>query len=176
MHGRPDRGGLLGAGRTRLRAARRCRRGAQRVAADGVAEAVPGNAVKQVVALALQKAGDLLVDAKTVLTWLLAALGAPAAITALLVPVRESGSMLPQAWLAPYARSQPVRKWLWVAGAVGQAGAVALMAIVVLTLRGAAPAGRSSVPSRCSPWRGPCPRSPPRTCSAARSRRVRAGR
>jgi hypothetical protein len=104
---------------------------------DGVAEAVPGNAVKQVVALALQKAGDLLVDAKTVLTWLLAALGAPAAITALLVPVRESGSMLPQAWLAPYARRQPVRRRLWVVGALGQAAAVALMAIVVLTLTGA---------------------------------------
>jgi hypothetical protein len=73
-----------------------------------------------------------------VLTWLLAALGAPAAITALLVPVRESGSMLPQAWLASYARSQPVRKWLWVAGSVGQAGAVAAMAIVALTLEGAA--------------------------------------
>jgi predicted MFS family arabinose efflux permease len=105
---------------------------------DGVAEAVPGNAVKQVVALALQKVGDLLVDAKTVLTWLLAALGAPAAITALLVPVRESGSMLPQAWLASYARGRPLRKWLWVAGSVGQAGAVAAMAIVALTLEGAA--------------------------------------
>ncbi len=105
---------------------------------DGVAEAVPGNAVKQVVALALQKAGDLLVDAKTVLTWLLAALGAPAAITALLVPVRESGSMLPQAWLAPYARSQPIRKWLWVAGALGQAAAVALMVVVTVTLEAAA--------------------------------------
>jgi hypothetical protein len=105
---------------------------------DGVAEAVPGNAVKQIVALALQKAGDLLVDAKTVLTWLLAAVGAPAAVTALLVPVRESGSMLPQAWLAPYARSRPVRKWLWVGGSVGQAVAVALMALVTLTLEGAA--------------------------------------
>jgi hypothetical protein len=105
---------------------------------DGVAEAVPGNAVKQVVALALQKAGDLLVDAKTVLTWLLAALGAPATIAALLVPVRESGSMLPQAWLAPYARSQPVRARLWVAGALGQAAAVALMAVATLLLDGAA--------------------------------------
>jgi hypothetical protein len=104
---------------------------------DGVAEAVPGNAVKQVVALALQKAGDLLVDAKTVLTWLLAALGAPATITALLVPVRESGSMLPQAWLAPYARSRPVRKGLWVAGALGQAAAVAAMVVATLLLDGA---------------------------------------
>jgi hypothetical protein len=105
---------------------------------DGVAEAVPGNAVKQVVALALQKAGDLLVDAKTVLSWLLAALGAPATIAALLVPVRESGSMLPQAWLAPYARSQPVRARLWVAGSLGQAAAVALMAVATLVLDGAA--------------------------------------
>lgn len=67
-----------------------------------VAAAVPRNATRQVGALALQSAGDLVVDAKTVLAWLLAALGAPAAVAALLVPVRESGSMLPQAALGPW--------------------------------------------------------------------------
>jgi hypothetical protein len=104
---------------------------------DEVAEAVPGNAAKQVVAMALQKAGDLVVDAKTVLPWLLAALGAPAAVTGLLVPVRESGSMLPQAWLAPIVRRRPVRKGFWVAGASGQAAAVALMAVLALVADGA---------------------------------------
>jgi hypothetical protein len=105
---------------------------------DEVAEAVPGNATKQVLALALQKAGDLVVDAKTVLPWLLASVGAPAAVTGLLVPVRESGSMLPQVALTPYVRRLPVRKWVWVVGAVGQAAAVAVMAVLAVTSEGAA--------------------------------------
>jgi hypothetical protein len=104
---------------------------------DEVVRAAPGNAAKQVVAMALQKAGDLVVDAKTVLPWLLASLGAPAAITGLLVPVRESGSMLPQAWLAPHVRRRAVRKRLWVVGAAGQAAAVALMAVLALVADGA---------------------------------------
>jgi hypothetical protein len=102
-----------------------------------VAEAIPANALKQILALALQKAGDLTIDAKTVLSWLLAAVGAPAVILGLLVPVRESGSMLPQVALAPFVRRQPVRRWLWVAGAAGQALAVAAMALITLTTRGA---------------------------------------
>jgi hypothetical protein len=105
---------------------------------DRVAAEVPGNTVKQVGAMALQKAGDLVVDPKTVLAWLLATVGAPAAAAAMLVPVRESGSMLPQAALVPWVRSLPVRKWVWVAGAAGQAIAVAAMAVLAATTTGAA--------------------------------------
>jgi hypothetical protein len=104
---------------------------------EEVAEAVPGNAGRQVVAMTLQKAGDLIVDAKTVLSWLLAALGAPAGLTGLLVPIRESGSMLPQAALVPLVRRRAVRKWVWVAGALLQAAAVVLMAVIAATLDGA---------------------------------------
>ncbi len=101
-----------------------------------VADEVPGNAARQVGAMALQKAGDLIVDAKTVLPWLLASVGAPAALTGLLVPIRESGSMLPQASLAPMVRRRPIRKWLWVAGAGGQAIAVGVMAGVAVVADG----------------------------------------
>jgi hypothetical protein len=104
---------------------------------EEVAREVPGNAARQVVAMALQKAGDLVVDPKTVLAWLLAAVGAPAAAAAMLVPVRESGSMLPQAALVPWVRSLPVRKWVWVAGAGGQALAVIAMAALAATRTGA---------------------------------------
>ena len=101
-----------------------------------IAEAVPGNAGRQVLAMTLQKAGDLIVDAKTVLSWLLAALGAPAGLAGLLVPIRESGSMLPQAALVPLVRRQAVRKWVWVAGALLQATAVVAMAVIAATLDG----------------------------------------
>ncbi|WP_084039588.1 hypothetical protein [Demequina sp. NBRC 110053] len=55
------------------------------------------NGVRQMVAQALQSMGDQVVNAKTVLPWLVTALGVPGAFVAFLVPIRESGSMLPQA-------------------------------------------------------------------------------
>lgn len=69
---------------------------------------------------ALQGIGDQLVSGKTVLPWLFAQLGVPHFFTALLVPIRESGSMLPQAALTPWVTSRPTRKKLWVWGSVVQ--------------------------------------------------------
>lgn len=99
---------------------------------------LPRNATRLVAALSLQKAGGLVVDPKTVLVWLLAAVGAPAGLSGLLVPVRESGALLPQASLVPWVRRFRLRKWLWVAGAMGQAAAVALLAITAATASGVA--------------------------------------
>ena len=97
---------------------------------------VAANALRHMGAQALQSIGDQVVNAKTVLPWLLSALGAPGAFVAFLVPFRESGSMLPQAAWAPRVRTQRQRKWVWVAGAVGQAVATAGMAIVAAVASG----------------------------------------
>lgn len=105
---------------------------------DEVRDEVPGNAAKQVLAQSLQKIGDLIVDPKTVLSWLMAAVGAPAGLVGLLVPIREAGSMLPQAGLVPYVRRRAVRKWLWVTGGLAQALAVAAMALATAALSGGA--------------------------------------
>ena len=103
---------------------------------DDVCREVPGNATRIVAAQTLQSIGDRIVDAKTVLPWLLAAAGAPAVLVGLLVPIRESGSLLPQAALVPWVRRRPVRKWVWVAGGAGQAAAVAAMAVAAATSTG----------------------------------------
>lgn len=105
---------------------------------DDVAAAVPDNSVRQVGALTLQNVGDNVVDAKTVLTWVLAATGAPASFVGLLVPIRDAGSMAPQLLMAPYVRRLAVRKWVWVVGALLQAVAVVAMAVVTATLEGVA--------------------------------------
>lgn len=102
-----------------------------------IAEEVPANAAKQVTAMALQKAGDLVVDPRTVLSWVMTSVGAPAALVGLLVPIRESGSMLPQTLIAPFVRRQAIRKWTWVTGAAGQGAAVAAMAALTAFTRGA---------------------------------------
>ncbi len=97
---------------------------------------VPGNAVRLVGATALQRSGDQAVSASTVLPWLFHALGVPAALTGLLVPIRESGSMLPQAMLTPVVMRVRRRKWVVVTGALVQGVAVAAMALVAALGRG----------------------------------------
>ena len=97
---------------------------------------VAANGLRQVAAQALQSMGDQVVNAKTVLPWLMNALGVPVAFVAFLVPIRESGSMLPQAAWAPRVRSMRLRKWVWVAGAAGQAVATAGMALVAAVATG----------------------------------------
>ncbi len=97
---------------------------------------IAANGLRQIAEQALQSVGDQVVNAKTVLPWLLNALGAPGVFVAFLVPIRESGSMLPQAAWAPWVRRRQVRKWVWVAGAAGQAVASAMLALVAATASG----------------------------------------
>jgi hypothetical protein len=106
--------------------------------APSAQQATARNALRQVAANSLQEIGDQVVNAKTVLPWLFASLGAPAVLIGLLVPIRESGSMLPQAALTPMIRRMPRRRIAWVAGAIGQALATAAMAFAAAGLTGTA--------------------------------------
>lgn len=103
-----------------------------------VREHVPRNGLRLVLAHALQSSGDQSVNASTVLPWLFAALGVPPALTGVLVPIRESGSMLPQAFLTPLVVRVRHRKWIFVAGALIQAAAVAVMAATAALAEGLA--------------------------------------
>ncbi len=104
---------------------------------DSACHEQPRNFLTHVVSLAATKTGDGLVDAKLVLSWVLAGLGAPAALIGLLVPVREAGSLLPQLFTAAAIRRMPQRKWAWAAGSFVQGLAVAGMALAALTPDGA---------------------------------------
>lgn len=99
---------------------------------------VPGNAGRLVGGFTLQKIGDRIADPKTVLPWMLTSLGAPVFASALLVPIRESGSLLPQALLVPVVRRYGRRSRAWAAGALGQAVAVSAIGLAGLRLTGAA--------------------------------------
>ncbi len=105
---------------------------------ESVRRDAPANALRLVGAAALQSSGDQVAKASTVLPWLLHALGAPAAFIGLLVPIRESGSMLPQAAWTPLVLRVRRRRWVFVAGAAVQAFAVAAMALVAATGGGTA--------------------------------------
>ena len=103
---------------------------------DEACREVPGNFLRITVANVLTKTGDALINPKTVLAWLVQFVGAPAWILAMLVPVRESGSMLPQLAIAAWVRRQPLRKPVWLLGAALQAAAVVGIAFAAWTLTG----------------------------------------
>lgn len=86
----------------------------------------------------LSKLGDAVANPKTTLAWVAGATGAPSFVVGFLVPIRESGSLIPQLAIASYIRRLPVRKWVWVVGSVVQAAAVAGLGLVAWQLQGAA--------------------------------------
>jgi len=94
----------------------------------------PRSFVLMLLSLTLTKLGDSLVSARLVLPWMLSSLGAPAVFISALVPLRESLALLPQLFVAQKLREQPVRKWFWVAGSVGQAVSLLAMLFAVATL------------------------------------------
>ena len=80
------------------------------------------------------KLGDVLMNPKTILTWVLTALGSPGAVIAMLVPIRESGSMLPQLIISSWVKQVRQRKHIFVAGCILQALAVAAMGLSAMLL------------------------------------------
>lgn len=86
--------------------------------------------------LVLTKTADGLIDPKLVLAWLLNAIGAPGYIIGILVPVRESGSLLPQLFLARRIEARRQRKWFWVVGSAVQGVAAVGIAAAAFFLSG----------------------------------------
>jgi hypothetical protein len=105
---------------------------------DAACNDQPENFFLQLGANVCTKIGDELASAKLVLPWLLSAAGAPAFFIGLLVPIRESLSLLPQLFVAAAIRARAVRKWFWVGGSIVQGLCVMAMAAAALLLEGAA--------------------------------------
>ncbi|MFC3797558.1 MFS transporter [Corynebacterium tuscaniense] len=84
----------------------------------------------------LQNIGDQIVAPKTVLAWMFTVAGVPTVFTSFLVPIRESGSMLPQFALSPWVTSHASRKKVWLIGSWGQAISAALIAVAALFFKG----------------------------------------
>lgn len=98
---------------------------------------MPANFFLHLLSSVATKIGDELASAKLVLSWIMATMGAPAVLTGFLVPIRESGALLPQLIVAACMRRAAVRKWFWVAGSILQAAAVLGMGLVAVTFTGA---------------------------------------
>lgn len=96
----------------------------------------PGNFLYLLISNSLSNLADKLASAKTTLPWLMLHLGGPAWMLSLLVPIRESGSMLPQMLIGALVRRQAIRKWVWVWGGTLQGVSLLLMGWVALALQG----------------------------------------
>lgn len=97
----------------------------------------PRNFIRTTLSQAMSQISDGLVNPKTVLPWLLAAIGAPAFLVSLLVPIREALALFPQLIVGSVVRHFPIRKWFWVGGAIAQGLAALAMAAVTLAGFGA---------------------------------------
>lgn len=73
---------------------------------------VPGNFLLMILSHFFSKLGDALANPKVVLPWVMEALQAPLYLIGFLVPIRESGSLIPQLFIASYIRAVAVRKWV----------------------------------------------------------------
>lgn len=104
---------------------------------DSACRHQPRNFFAYLLANLLTKIADELSSARLVLPWLLGSLGAPAAFTGFLVPVREAGVLLPQLLVAAYIRRMAKRKVIWLIGAALSMLTLLLMALGTATLQGA---------------------------------------
>ncbi len=97
---------------------------------------VPQNFFRLGAAQTLTKLADEISNAKTVMPWLLEAVGASSFWVGFLVPIRESFSMLPQLIIAKYVRSFSLRKNALLLSAILQSLAMAALACIALFMRG----------------------------------------
>lgn len=95
------------------------------------------NVTIHVASLSCTKLADGLIDPKLVLSWLLSALGAPALLIGLLVPVREAGALLPQLFVSARIRAMRGARYAWAGGSAAQGAAAAVIAGIAWMLEGA---------------------------------------
>ena len=94
----------------------------------------PRSFVLNVLNGACTKLAEQLASPGLVLPWLFGTLGASAALTGWLVPVKQVGSLLPQLFVAGYLRAFARRKWFWFAAGTTQAMTLMLMFMVAVSL------------------------------------------
>ncbi|CAE6904003.1 MFS transporter [Pseudomonas marincola] len=97
---------------------------------------LPANFLLMVISHFFSKLGDALASPKVVLPWVMQSINAPLYLIGFLVPIRESGSLIPQLLIASYIRRVQVRKWIWVAGSLIQAAAISSIGLVAWQLEG----------------------------------------
>lgn len=95
---------------------------------------VPRNFTLNVVNGSSTKLAEEIISPSITLPWILSAIGAPAFMAGLLVPIKNAGSLLPQLLVSGQIRAFPIRKYFWGSAALVQALCMLLMGVSVLML------------------------------------------
>ncbi|MFD0862061.1 MFS transporter [Sungkyunkwania multivorans] len=99
---------------------------------DDACQWAPKNYFSLLLSNTVTKLGDTLSNPKTVLAWIMSLVNAPVYLISFIVPIRESGSMLPQIIIASYIRTKEKRKWVYVIGAMLQSASIAAIGFTTL--------------------------------------------
>lgn len=99
-------------------------------------EVTPKNFIIILLAQFFTKLADAMASTKIVLPWLMSAIGVPAFMIGMLVPIRESGSLIPQVFLGGIVRRYKIRKWIFILGCLLQASIIGAIAFSAMALKG----------------------------------------
>ncbi|WP_122893395.1 MFS transporter [Arcobacter peruensis] len=97
---------------------------------------VPGNFFLTIISYFFNKLADSVANTKVIIPWIMESLAVPLFLISFLVPIRESGSLLPQLLIAAYVRKLPIRKYIWSIGAFLQALTMIGIGIVAWNMQG----------------------------------------
>ncbi len=97
---------------------------------------VPGNFFLTIISYFFNKLADSVANMKVIIPWLMESLNVPLFLISFLVPIKESGSLLPQLLIAAYIRKLPIRKYIWSLGVFFQALCIIAIGIVAWNMKG----------------------------------------
>ena len=103
---------------------------------ENACKVVSGNFLLTIISYFFNKLADSVANTKVILPWIMQSLNVPIFLISFLVPIRESGSLLPQLVIAAYIRKMPIRKNIWVIGAFLQAFCMIAIGVVAFTMQG----------------------------------------
>ncbi|MGB6328083.1 MAG: MFS transporter [Halarcobacter sp.] len=99
---------------------------------------VPGNFFLTIISYFFNKLADSVANTKVIIPWIMESLNVPVFLISFLVPIRESGSLLPQLLIAAFIRKLPIRKYVWSLGAFLQALSIMGVGLVAWNMKGLA--------------------------------------
>lgn len=103
---------------------------------ENACKVVPGNFFLTIISYFFNKLADSVANTKVIIPWIMESLSVPLFLISFLVPIRESGSLLPQLLIAAYVRKMPIRKYVWSIGAFLQAFSMIGIGIVAWNMTG----------------------------------------
>ena len=97
---------------------------------------VPGNFFLTLISYFFTKLADAIANMKVIIPWLMESLGVPLYLISFLVPIKESGSLIPQLIIGAYVRKIPIRKYVWCVGSLLQSLSMIGIGLVAWNMQG----------------------------------------